>query len=65
MALPRADQNDDVLWQKRQAIQIVMQLPDDREEALKVLAFARDLVTGWLADDEGVPAADVVRLVAL
>lgn len=39
---------------RRQAIQIVSQLPDNTADALAVLNHARDLVTGFL-DDAGAP----------
>lgn len=38
-------------WRKRHAIQIVAQLPENVEDALAVLAHARDLVTAFLATD--------------
>lgn len=55
---------EDALWLKRQALQIVMQLPDDRDEAIKVLGYARELVDGFLTDrTEDEPSGEVVRLV--
>jgi hypothetical protein len=35
---------------KREAIQIVAQLPDDQTQALKVLEYAGQLVTGFLSE---------------
>lgn len=36
-------------WQRRHAVQIVAQLPENTEDALMVLELARDLVEGFLA----------------
>lgn len=36
-------------WRKRHAIQIVAQLPENPEDALAVLNYARDLVVDFLA----------------
>lgn len=38
----------DAAWQKRQAVHIVAQLPENIEDALAVLEYARDLVASWL-----------------
>lgn len=54
--------NEGELWLKRQAIQVVMQLPDDKTEALRVLDFARLLVTDFLADEKVDQSAEVVPL---
>lgn len=54
--------NEGELWLKRQAIQVAMQLPDDKAEALRVLDYARQLVTQFLADDKIEPGASVVPL---
>lgn len=54
--------NEGELWLKRQAIQVVMQLPDDKAEALRVLDYARRLVTEFLADEKIDQSADVVPL---
>ena len=35
-------------WQRRQAIQIAAQLPEDAKDALKVLELAQELVIGFL-----------------
>lgn len=38
-------------WEKRQAIQLVAQLPEDREGALRVLEYAKQLVIDfWTAE---------------
>ena len=39
------------VWLRRQALQIAMQLPDDRSEALRVLSLTREIVTGFLSPD--------------
>jgi hypothetical protein len=41
---------------RRQAIQITAQLPDNTADAIKVLDYARDLVTGFL--DAAEPSAE-------
>lgn len=46
-------------WQRRQALQIAAMLPDDPEDALQVLAFARVLVERYLeAGDSGIATGD-------
>jgi hypothetical protein len=35
-------------WHKRHAIQIVAQLPENKNDALKVLAYAKELVEEFL-----------------
>jgi hypothetical protein len=44
------DAGTEEVWLKRQALQVVMQLPDDREDALAVLRYAEVLVKTFLAD---------------
>ena len=39
------------MWLRRQAIQIASQLPEDQAQALAVLAYARTLVTDFMAKD--------------
>jgi hypothetical protein len=39
-------------WLRREAIQIVAQLPDDESQALMVLEYARQLVVGFLAEPQ-------------
>jgi len=39
-------------WLRREAIQIVAQLPDDESQALMVLEYARQLVVGFLAEHQ-------------
>lgn len=42
---------------RRDALQIALQLPHDQQEALQVLAYAEELVKGFLAGrGEGPPA---------
>lgn len=38
-------------WEKRQAIQVVGLLPEDRESALRVLAYAKQIVDQWWSAD--------------
>lgn len=54
--------NEGELWLKRQAIQVAMQLPDDKAEALRVLDYARSLVTDFLSEDSDRAGAEVVPL---
>lgn len=54
--------NESELWLKRQAIQVVMQLPDDEREALRVLDYARQLVTSFLAERKLEDESKVVPL---
>lgn len=44
------DAASEEIWLKRQALQVVMQLPDDAEEALIVLKYAEGLVKNYLAE---------------
>ena len=43
-----ADRN----WRRRHAIQLVAQLPEGIDDALEVLELARDLVKGFLSEDQ-------------
>lgn len=56
--------NEGELWLKRQAIQVAMQLPDDRTEALRVLDYARKIVTEFLTEEPTKEGAEVVPLFA-
>lgn len=53
------------IWLKRQALQVVMQLPDDRADALAVLKYAEELVRTFLADSDktGSRPENIVHLV--
>jgi len=46
------DGNPREKWLKRQALQLAGQLPDDTEEALRVLAHLKWLVTEFLEEDK-------------
>ncbi len=46
----QADRDHDS-WLRRQAVQIAAQLPEDRGDALAVLAYARKLTETFLAED--------------
>jgi hypothetical protein len=39
------------VWLRRQALQIACQLPENEADALKVLEYARELVSGFMAAD--------------
>ena len=39
-------------WRRRHAIQIVAQLPEGIDDALEVLELARELVKGFLSEDQ-------------
>ncbi len=39
-------------WQRRHAIQIVAQLPDNPRDAIQVLELAKQLVEGFLVGDQ-------------
>lgn len=48
-------------WQRRHAIQIAAQLPEDSKDALRVLELARELVEGFLeGGQERAALAEVV-----
>ena len=42
-------------WRRRHAIQIVAQLPEGIDDALEVLELARELVRGFLSEDQALP----------
>ncbi len=52
-------------WQKRHAIQIVAQLPEDVNDALLVLEFAKQLVEGFLSHSQPRRCADITDLAAM
>lgn len=47
---------------KRQAVQIATQLPENKEEALKVLDYARELVQ-WEAENISQCGQELLRLI--
>ncbi len=51
----------DEMWLRRQAIQVAAQLPEKREDALRVLEYARDLVTEFLMKTRPEPDPDGER----
>lgn len=63
------DDEDQIRWLKRQAIQIASMLPENNAEAVRVLGYATDLLAGFLGQGEQSPpaetrkGADVIRLV--
>lgn len=57
---------DDDLRLRRDALQIVLQLPSDKQEALTVLQYAEELVRGFLSGSDAgspPPAKPPLRLV--
>jgi uncharacterized Rossmann fold enzyme len=51
--------NVDCVRLKRYALQIVAQLPDSREEAMKVLEYARELID-WEAENDPAPVLQLI-----
>jgi hypothetical protein len=49
-------------WRKRRALEVVSQLPEDPEDAMKVLKLAEVLLKSWLTDDEPYDTGLVVPL---
>jgi hypothetical protein len=52
------EMQDKEMWQKRLALQITVQLPENTQDALAVLAYARAIIEKFLAPGE--PQADSV-----
>lgn len=48
---------------RRQAVHIVAQLPEDEQEALRVLGFARELVLQFIGQDQAVREYRALKLV--
>ena len=49
-------------WKKRIAVQLTAQLPEGREDAMAVIEYMRELVTGFLCTDhESYPQQDRVN----
>lgn len=40
--------SDASAWRRRMAIQLVAQLPDNREDALAVLSYAKDIISDFI-----------------
>lgn len=49
-------------WRRRHAIQIVAQLPEGVDDALEVLELARELVKGFLSEDQAEPQLEPVLI---
>jgi hypothetical protein len=47
-------------WRRRHAIQIVAQLPEGIDDALEVLELAKELVRGFLSENQAPPEAPEV-----
>lgn len=45
-------------WHRRHAVQVVAALPEETEDALKVLDLARQLVESFLSEDQRLPALE-------
>ena len=43
-------------WLRRHAVQLAAQLPEDTEQALAVLDYARVLVETFLSEDQALPS---------
>lgn len=50
-------------WLRRQAVHLVAQLPENEEDALQVLAHARELVLQFIGQDVSVREYRALRLV--
>jgi hypothetical protein len=53
------DNGGECLRLKRYALQIVAQLPDGQEEAMKVLEYARELID-WEAEHDPAPVLQLI-----
>ena len=52
-------------WRRRQAIQLVAQLPESIDDALEVLELAKELVKGFLSEDQPpVPLTETAGVLA-
>lgn len=49
-------------WKKRRALEVVSQLPEDPEDAMKVLDLAKILLASWLIEAEPYDTGVVVPL---
>jgi hypothetical protein len=58
----RGSSDDDARWLRRLAVQLVAQLPEEREEAIAVLRYAEDLLKNFV-DREDQKAAPKLALV--
>jgi hypothetical protein len=55
----------ELLWHRRHAMQIAMQLPEDMRDALLVLEATKKLVLDYLGDDEERPVDERPLVAAL
>jgi len=59
MAQAIRDDGGDASRLKRYALQVVAQLPDNRDEAMRVLEYARELVD-WEAEHDPKPVLQLI-----
>lgn len=51
-------------WLRRQAVQIVAQLPENEQDALQIIAYARELQAQFIGHDIGRRELRALRLVS-
>jgi len=51
-------------WLRRQAVQIVAQLPENEQDALQIIAYARELQAQFIGNDIGRRELRALRLVS-
>lgn len=61
----RGSSEDDARWLRRLAVQLVAQLPEEREEAMAVLRYAEDLLKNFVDRNDAKPAPRLAVVHAL
>lgn len=51
-------------WLRRQAVQLVAQLPETEEDALRIIAYSRELVSQFIGNDIARRETRALRLVS-
>jgi hypothetical protein len=51
MAIVELPMSAVLLWHRRHAMQLAMQMPESQKDALLIAEALKDLVRGWLPDD--------------